>query len=272
MDWTLNRSFGTPDGTIRWEVFGSGGSPVVLVHGTPYSSFLWRDVAPALSRDHRVYVFDLLGYGQSDKLSGQDLTIAAQAARLAALLGHWGLDRPALVANDIGGAITLNALLEHGATYRTLTLFDAVTGGEWERGLFDLIRTSPEVFAALPDYAHRALVISHLEQATHVGYRPEVQARYLQPWLGAEGQAAYCRQYRQLSVADTQVYEDKLNDIDIPVTLLWGRNDRILPPPYGEWIRDRLPSADFHWIEAAGHLLQEDAPAQLVSHLLQSTA
>jgi pimeloyl-ACP methyl ester carboxylesterase len=94
-----------------------------------------------------------------------------------------------------------------------------------------------------------------------------VLERYLQPWLGAEGQAAFYRQYRQLSVSDTRVYEDKLRDIGIPVKLLWGRNDRILPPPYGEWIRDQIPHAEFHWIDDAGHLLQEDAPAQLITHL-----
>jgi len=50
--------------------------------------------------------------------------------------------------------------------------------------------------------------------------------------------------------------------------LLWGRNDRILPPPYGEWIQDRIRHATFHWIDDAGHLLQEDAPAQIITHLI----
>jgi pimeloyl-ACP methyl ester carboxylesterase len=267
VDWSLSDEFDTGEGVIRWRRLGSGGDPVVLVHGTPYSSFLWRDVAPALAEKRQVYVFDLLGYGQSEQREGQDLRIAAQARRLVALLEHWNLGRPSMVANDIGGAVVLHAMLVHGASYRDMTIFDAVTGGEWERGLFGLIRQSPDVFAELPDYAHRALVVSHLQQGTHVGYRPAVLERYLQPWLGADGQAAFYRQYRQLSVTDTRVYEERLRDIDIPVTLLWGRNDRILPPPYGEWIRERIPHAEFHWIDDAGHLLQEDAPAQLITRL-----
>jgi pimeloyl-ACP methyl ester carboxylesterase len=267
MDWILNDSFETAAGVIQWRRMGSKGHPIVLVHGTPYSSYLWRDVAPALAQDRQVYVFDLLGYGQSEQRDGQDLSIAAQAGRLAALLDHWNLHRPSMVANDIGGAVVLHAMLIHGVAYRDLTIFDAVTGGEWERGLFGLIRQTPEVFSRLPDYAHRALVVSHLQQATHQGYRPAALERYLQPWLGSEGQAAFYRQYRQLTTADTHIYEHKLAHIDIPVTLLWGRHDRILPPPYGEWIRDRIPHANFHWIDDAGHLLQEDAPAQLIAHL-----
>ncbi|WP_375401253.1 alpha/beta fold hydrolase [uncultured Amnibacterium sp.] len=270
MTWTLNESVRLPDGVVRWRAFGVG-APVVLVHGTPYSSYLWRDIAVALGRSgRRVLVFDLLGYGQSDRHEGQDLTLAAQGRNFAELLRRWGLDRPSIVACDIGGAIALRALLLEGAAYSDLTLFDAVTGGEWERGLFALIREHHEVFERLPAYAHEALVAAHLRNGTRQGYRPGVLETYLQPWLGAGGQAAFYRQYRQLSQADTAEYEHLLAAIDIPVTLLWGRDDRILPPPYGEWLEQHIPNRGLTWIDGAGHLLPEDAPAQLLEHLTRT--
>lgn len=268
MTWTLPETFDTADGVVRWRRLGEGGDPIVLVHGTPYSSFLWRDVAPALARSRTVYVFDLLGYGQSDKHEGQDLTLAAQTRRFARLLEHWDLEEPSVVANDIGGAIVLRTHLIESVRYRDLTVFDAVSGGRWERGLFRLIREHSEVFDELPGYAHETLVTAHLRQATHLGLRPDVLEAFLAPWRGAEGQAAYYRQYRQLSEADTLPYEPLLADISIPVRLLWGRHDRILPPEYGTWLHERVPSSELHWIEDAGHLLQEDAPAQLTAHLL----
>jgi pimeloyl-ACP methyl ester carboxylesterase len=172
-----------------------------------------------------------------------------------------------VVANDIGGAIVLRALLLEGARYSDLTLFDCVSGGSWERGLFAQIRQHPEVFAALPAYAHEALVTSHLENGTHAGYRPGVLETYLRPWLGPDGQAAFYRQYRQLAEDDTVDYEQRLGDVDIPVRLLWGREDRILPTPHGEWLRDHIPHESMRWIDDAGHLLQEDAPAQLLSSI-----
>ncbi len=267
VSWTLPERFEVDQGVVRWARIGSG-DPVVLVHGTPYSSFLWRDIAPALAVQHTVYVFDHLGYGASEQADGQDLSLAAQGRRFAALLAHWELEAPGVVANDIGGAIVLRALLVEGARYANLTLFDAVGGGSWERGLFAQIRTHPEVFAELPGYAHQALVAAHLRNATHLGYRPGVLETFLAPWLGADGQAAYYRQYRQLAQADTQVYEDQLGGIDIPVTLLWGREDHILPPEHGRWLHERIPHTDMHWFNDAGHLLQEDAPARLTAHLL----
>lgn len=90
----------------------------------------------------------------------------------------------------------------------------------------------------------------------------------LAPWLGTEGQAAYYRQYRQLRQADTADYEDLLNGILIPVRILWGRHDRILPPRYAEWISSRLPNAPLSWVDDAGHLLAEDAPARLLAEIL----
>lgn len=268
MDWTLDGEAFLSDGVIRWRAFGDGGAATVLVHGTPYSSFLWRDIAVALSRrGRRVYVFDLLGYGQSDKREGQDLTLAAQGRRFAELLRYWKLERPSVVACDIGGAIVLRALLLEGAAYSDLTLFDAVTGGEWETGLFALMRRHHELFEQLPAYAHEALVAAHLRNATHQGYRPGILEHYLTPWLGADGQAAFYRQYRQLAESDTADYEHLLGDIDIPLTLLWGRNDNILPPSHGEWIEARTSNNGITWIDDAGHLLPEDAPAQLLAEL-----
>jgi pimeloyl-ACP methyl ester carboxylesterase len=270
--WELPESVEVDGGTVRWARLGTGERSTVLVHGTPYSSLLWREIAPALAERQTVYVFDQLGYGRSEQAEGQDLTLAAQARRFAGLLRHWGLDTaarlPTVVAGDIGGAVVLRALLLEGARYRAMTLFDCVGGGRWETGLFALVRAHHGVFEQLPGYAHEALVAAHLRHATHTGFRPGVLEAFLDPWRGPQGQAAYYRQYRQLTQADTEPYEDRLPGIDVPVRLLWGREDRILPPEHGRWLHERLPGTELHWIDGAGHLLQEDAPARLLAHLL----
>ncbi|WP_326816667.1 alpha/beta fold hydrolase [Streptomyces sp. NBC_01762] len=186
MNWTLDEGFETPGGVVRWGTLGSG-DPLVLVHGTPYSSFLWRDFAPALARTRTVYFFHHLGFGQSEQHEGQDLSLAAHSRNFAQLLDHWGLSRPSVVAHDIGGAVALRTLLLEERNYRDLTLFDAVSGGEWERGLFRLFLEHEEVFRKLPDYAHEALVASHLRHATHAGFRPGILDAFLAPWRGRQG-------------------------------------------------------------------------------------
>ncbi len=65
---------------------------VVLCHGTPWSARVWAPVARALSREYRVFLWDMPGYGASAKDAGTPVDLVAQRRRLAALLRHWSLD------------------------------------------------------------------------------------------------------------------------------------------------------------------------------------
>ncbi len=108
--WTLTRRSATAHGEIAWDRLGDG-PPVVLVHGTPSRSVLWRDVAPLLADRFTVYVFDLLGYGQSERDEQQEVSIRVHGQVLAELVSTWDVHAPALVGHDIGGAAVLRAHL-----------------------------------------------------------------------------------------------------------------------------------------------------------------
>ncbi len=87
--WRLGRRMETSGGEVAYEVFGEGPA-VVLVHGTPSRSYMWRDVVPALTDRFSVYVYDLLGFGESERGEGVDVSIAAQGRALAELVEVWG--------------------------------------------------------------------------------------------------------------------------------------------------------------------------------------
>ena len=91
---------------VRWDAFGSG-PDVVFLHGTPWSSALWRPIADALSARYTVHLWDMPGYGQSSKHPEHDVDLGTQGELFAALLREWGLERPHVVAHDIGGAVGL---------------------------------------------------------------------------------------------------------------------------------------------------------------------
>ncbi|MBA3368818.1 MAG: alpha/beta fold hydrolase, partial [Geodermatophilaceae bacterium] len=91
--WTLSQRLATSRGQIAWDRLGSG-PPLVLVHGTPSRSVLWRNVAPLLAEQCTVYVFDLLGYGQSQRHVQQEVSIRVHGDVLSELVQTWGLDKP----------------------------------------------------------------------------------------------------------------------------------------------------------------------------------
>ncbi len=79
---------------IAWGKMADG-PPIVIIHGTPFSSQVWRRIAPWLARNRTVYVFDLLGYGQSEMCDGQDVSLGVQDSLLAEMLQHRQVNRPA---------------------------------------------------------------------------------------------------------------------------------------------------------------------------------
>jgi hypothetical protein len=80
------------------------GEPVILIHGTPSHSHIWRNVMPKLvAAGHRVYLFDLLGFGASERPRDPsvDTSVGAQDAVVTSLMAHWGLERAHIVSNTI---------------------------------------------------------------------------------------------------------------------------------------------------------------------------
>lgn len=267
-DWTLRHRYASAQGAVLWDRLGDG-PPVVLMHGTPFSSFVWRDVARALATKHSVYVWDMLGYGMSDKRVGQDVSLGAQAELFTELLSAWGIDRaPAVVAHDFGGAVALRAHLLHGATYDRLVLVDAVAHSPWGTGLFRLVRDNPHVLPELPSAVHEGMVRAYVSTASHGGLTQSALDAYVAPWLGPDGEAALYRQMAQGDERYTDEVQDRYGQLRLPVLVCWGTEDTWLEPSKAERLVGAIPDAQLRWLRGAGHLVQEDAPAQLTAALL----
>ncbi|GAA4880166.1 alpha/beta hydrolase [Saccharopolyspora cebuensis] len=262
MSWELPERHETEGGTVRWARLGRG-SPVVLLHGTPFSSVVWREVATALSRDHEVFVYDLLGYGRSTMRDGQDVSLVGQQRIFAELLERWGLAEPAVVAHDIGGAVALRTALLGGARYGRLALLDAVAVRPWGSPFFRLVREHAAVFGALPAHLHEALVRRYVRSAAHREPTPAVLDELVGPWLGEAGQQAFYRQIAQADERWTREFEDRLGALGCPVLVGWGEHDDWLPPERGAQLAAAIPGARHERLSGAGHLVQHDAPAEL---------
>ena len=267
-DWTLDRTFDSSSGAVRWTALGPPGAPpVVLLHGTPFSSYVWRAVARALAQRHRVFVWDMPGYGASARYDGQDVSLAAQGAVFAELLRHWELDRPAVIAHDFGGCVALRARLLHGARYERLALADAVALAPWGSAAYRLLGAQAEVFGQLPDALHEGMVRAYVASASARGLRDDVLDRLVAPWRGAAGQPAFYRQIAQNDQRWTDEIAGRFGEIGVPVLVCWGTEDTWIPAERAARLAAEFPDARVQLIEGAGHLVQEDAPAELCAAL-----
>ena len=251
---------------IAWGRAGTGPA-VVFCHGTPWSSWLWRPFAEALSGDFTVYLWDMPGYGRSSKDAGHPVDFGVQAQAFAALLDHWGLDRPHVVAHDYGGAVSLRAHLVHEVPYASLLMADVVAIPPAGSPFFRLVQQHPDVLAQVPPYIHEALVRAYIGNASHRGLHEDDLTELVAPWLGEDGQPAF---YRQIAAFDERYLEENealLGRIDIPVRVLWGAEDTWIPVATGERIVAGIPGADLVRVPQAGHLIHLDAPVPLATML-----
>jgi len=240
---------------------------VVMVHGTPWSSWTWRRVAPRLAERFSVYVFDLLGFGASDQRGEQDVSLAGHGARLAALLEYWGLDRPAVIAHDIGGATALRAHLLHHRPVTALALIDVVALASWGSPFYRLVRDHRAVFEQLPAAIHEGVLRAYVGTAQPRPLERAVEDALIAPWLGRAGQSAFYRQIAHGDQRHTDEIEPLYGRITAPTLVIWGEADPWIPAARGAELAQRIRGARLELLAGAGHLVQEDRPDEL-AHLL----
>lgn len=253
---------------VRWGKCGDG-LPLVAIHGTPFSSQVWRRIVPHLADRRTVYYFDLVGYGQSEMREGQDVSLAVQNKVLTGLFGEWGLDRPDVLAHDFGGATALRAYYLDGLRYASLTIFDAVALAPWGSPFVQHVRMHEAVFSQMPAYMHHALLKAYLQTAAHQPLSDEAMEIYCAPWLGPVGQPAFYRQIAQMDQKHTDEVQGLYAKMDCPVTVLWGEKDDWLPYRQGEALAALISNRACIAVQDAGHLVQEDRPEALVAAIIE---
>ena len=253
---------------VRWGKRGDG-PPLVAIHGTPFSSQVWRRIVPQFTDRRTCYYFDLIGYGLSEMKEGQDVSLAVQNKVLAALFAEWGLDRPDVLAHDFGGATALRGYYLNGLRYRSLTIFDAVALSPWGSPFVQHVRKHEAAFSGMPEYMHLALLRAYLQTSAHNPLSDDTMEIYCRPWLGSVGQPAFYRQIAQMDQKYTEEIEGQYDRMDCPVTALWGERDEWIPYEKGVALAKLISGHPCIPIPDSGHLVQEDRPEAIVAAVLK---
>ncbi|GAB3798847.1 alpha/beta fold hydrolase [Virgibacillus kimchii] len=263
----LTKDFASAYGRISYDIKGKG-PPLILVHGTPWSSFNWRHFIPALSQWFTVYYYDLLGYGQSEK-SAEDVSLGVQNKILSELIDYWGLNNPIVIGHDFGGTTILRTHLLEKQDFNKMILIDPVAIAPWGSAFFSHVKEHETVFQEIPPYIHKAIISAYVRGAKYKFMDEETLEGIINPWLGTTGQSAFYRQIAQASQKYTDVIEPLYEEISNPVLIIWGEQDTWIPMEKGNELHNLMKYSDFVTIRNAGHLVMEDQPAELLSRILR---
>ena len=241
------------------------GPPLVLLHGIPSSSYLWRDVIEPLSATFEVLAPDLLGYGDSDKRMDVDLSIAAQARYVVAFMETIGVHQAAVAGHDIGGGVAQLMAVDEPQRVARLILIDSIVDNNWP--IPDIARLKePAWDQIMVNIDLRRGLRKGLEAGVVTPGRvtDEMVDEWTRPFQDLGGRRAYLRAARALNNRDLTSRAKHIDEIETPTLILWGANDAFLEPGWAETLHHRLRESTVQIIDPGGHFLPLDRPDAVV--------
>jgi pimeloyl-ACP methyl ester carboxylesterase len=257
---------------VAFRMAGSG-PPIVLIHGITSSSECWKGVGRRLARNHTVLAPDLLGHGQSAKPRG-DYSMGAFASGIRDLLVSLDLGRVTVVGHSLGGGVAMQFAYQFPERTERLAL---VSSGGLGRSVNVLLRaaTLPGAELVLPLLAARHVLDAGRTVGRVIGRvglqlgNDAVEMARGHASLGdPESRAAFVHTLR----ASVDVGGQRVQALDrlylaaeLPLLIVWGARDRIIPPGHGRRAHHLVPGSRFELFEAAGHFPHLDEPDRFVS-------
>ena len=248
-----NHSVEVAGHSVHYVVEGPVGGPaVVLVHGLGGRAEDWRNLAPWLTQaGFRVYMPDLLGYGRSEKPAYFSYSVPDEAEVVLGFLDALGLKQVDLAGWSMGGGIAQHLAFRHPERVRRLILIDAIGIYEkpaWDTRLFT--PTTPEELDQLD-----ALLMPN---------PPKVPAFVARDILRVSNQRAWIV-HRAMATLLTgrDATDGLLPQLKMPVLIVWGAEDRLIPLSQGEKMRSLVPQSQLEVIPGCGHMVPVQCAGQV---------
>ncbi|MDX2135070.1 MAG: alpha/beta fold hydrolase [Saprospiraceae bacterium] len=247
--------------------------PLVLLHGTASSLHTWDGWVDNLRHTRRCIRLDLPGHGLTGPRADRDYSVETYARTLLTLLDSLGVERCVVAGNSLGGAIAWTAALETPARVAGLILVDPAGAPFAPRHVpmgFQLAR-SARARPLLRWFTPRAIVARSTREV--YGNPSKVTEklidRHYELLLRTGNRQALSDRFR--SASPTLPYYPRLSEITQPVLLLWGAEDRLIPPESAAVFQKLLPNDTLVLLPGLGHVpMEEDAgeTANLVGNWL----
>jgi pimeloyl-ACP methyl ester carboxylesterase len=255
---------------VHYKIAGEGQPTFVLLHGFGASLFSWREVMPALAAYGTVIAYDRPAFGLTERpltWEGENpYSPEAQVALVIRLMDALNVEQAILVGHSAGGKIAFETALAHPERVQALIAVGAAVyagGGapSWSRPLLDtpqMRHLGPLIARQLGKNGDAFLRSawhdpSKITAATYEGYRRPLQ---VENWD---------RALWELTAASTESdLAERIPEIMLPVLVITGDDDRVVPVEQSLRLADSLPNAQVSVLPACGHLPHEECPGEFM--------
>jgi epoxide hydrolase 4 len=284
-EWAQEEGF-VQNGDIRLHYYASGpadGEPVLLYHGFPQFSYLWRYHLPKLAEaGYRVVAPDLRGYGQSDNPEGvENYRMQELVGDIGAVYKHFGWRSANIVAHDWGGAVSWLFVTFYPQMVKRFVAVDIPHPTAFRAGLqtFDQIKSSWYIwFFMFEGYAEKVLKRNigtflnyiMLDDARAGTYSDADKEAYIEAF-SRPGRLEAALNYYRANTTPANVYSDSSTDfpsIEPPTLLIYGSEDFAFAPVVWEQTANYCRNFRKEAIAGGSHWVLEEAPDQTLQLIL----
>jgi pimeloyl-ACP methyl ester carboxylesterase len=251
---------------VHYKTFGQGELTFILLHGFGASVFSWREVTGPLSKYGTVIAYDRPAFGLTERLlkwEGESpYSLQSQVNLVIVLMDKLNVKKAILVGNSAGGTVSLQVALQHPERVQALILVDAAVyaGGGAPAWVTPILKT-PQLNHLGPLFARQlqAQGVEFIKTAWHDPSKitPETLDGYQKPLRVNNWDKALWF----LTVASQEsTLTQRLKELTLPVLVITGDDDRIVPTEQSIRLADELPNAILNVIPQSGHLSHEEHP------------
>ncbi len=247
------------------------GATILLLHGWPTSSYLWRNIMPALAKKNRVIAMDLPGFGQSEKALADSYSFRFYDRILDGFLAALKIEKVTLGLHDLGGPLGLFWAMQRLEKVDRLIFMNTLVYPDfsWMVKLFGLSTAVPILknIMSSPKGIERALNFGvHQKEPLSKAIIQVYQA----PFATAAAREVLLKTVQNLSPKGFHEISQQLSSFKGPVQILYGEKDRILPKVKDtmERVKKDLPQAQVRIFPNCGHFLQEEMPEAIAETLV----
>ena len=259
--------------TVYTEQEGEGQPVIILLHGYGASVYSWRGVMPALAKYGTVIAYDRPAFGFTERplpaeWKGQDSPYrdSAQPALLVGLMDELGIEQAILVGHSAGGRVAVLTALTYPERMSALVLVDPAVYGEMSPGWLQVLSGVPQVDRLAPFLA-RSIQDRGVDIIYRAWHNPDlvtddVVAAYKEPLQLASWDRAL---WEYSKVAGDAAVGDRLGELDLPVLVVTGDDDQVVPTEESVQAAADIPGAQLAVFPACGHVPNEECPAEFLA-------
>ena len=260
-------------GALRWHVQQMGAGPVLLlVHGTGAATHSWRGLAPLLAEHFTVVAPDLPGHGFTGTPSSSGLSLPGMARSIGVLVRDLGLDPALAVGHSAGAAILARMCLDGEIAPRGLVSLNGAllpirgVAGPLFSQIAKLLVWNPVAPRLFTWRAANRENVVRLLKGTGSDIDDAGIDHYKRLFQDPDHVAAALR---MMANWDLRPLEGALSNLDLPLMLVVGSEDRAIPPGDTHYLRRRINTADVQRLEGLGHLAHEERPDLLADLVVE---